>query len=173
MWTAHRVFVIHLSGMQGHRGAYLGLMVCASSGLTPVQVPAESKHSKPWWSHEVTQKHCRDRGWKRNCLSVSASPVESLERSLKMFPVLNCLFSYWFKDWILRDQNIGVFQISQGKQRGKNTQASLLYIMVFIIYLLCGFLFFLMSSGYMGALGLQVPWVITIYLHICRKVTFL
>lgn len=70
MWTAHRISVIHLSGMQRHRGAYLGLMVCASSGRTPVQVPAESKQSKPWCLHEGTQKHCRDRGCKRNCLSI-------------------------------------------------------------------------------------------------------
>lgn len=48
MWTAHRVFVIHLSAMQGHRGACLGLMLCASSGITPVHVPAESKQGKPW-----------------------------------------------------------------------------------------------------------------------------
>lgn len=32
VWAAHRVFVIHLGGMQGHRGACLGLMLCASSG---------------------------------------------------------------------------------------------------------------------------------------------
>lgn len=48
--------------------------------------------------------------------------------TLKMFPVLNWLFSYRFREWILRDLHaglsVGMFQIPQGRQREKNSPAS-------------------------------------------------
>lgn len=48
--------------------------------------------------------------------------------TLKMFPVLNWLFSYRFREWFLRDLHaglsVGMFQIPQGRQREKKTLAS-------------------------------------------------
>lgn len=125
--------MIHRSGMQGHGGACLGLMVCASSGITPVQVPARSKQSKACWSHMRSHESTADTEAVKGIVLWKVQ-----ENHIQDFPILNWLFSYWFKDWILRDLNVGVFQIPQGKQREENTQASLLCIMVFIISLLCG-----------------------------------
>lgn len=139
MWTAHRIFVIHLSGMQGHRGAYLGLMVCA-----------ESKQSKPWCLHEGTQKHCRDRGCKRNCLSIQLllwKVQEDHTPKLAVFILVPKIGSSGIKMLVC-------FRFLKVNREKKNTPVSLLCIMVLII--LCGFLFFLMSSGYVGALSLEV-----------------
>jgi len=81
--------------------------------------------------------------------------------TLKVFPVLNWLFSYRFREWILRDLHaglsVGMFQIPQGRQREKKRSSFLLYIMLFMLCLLLVFLFFLMLSGYVGTLTLEVP----------------
>lgn len=131
-------------------------VVCRLCGrITPVQVPAEIK---PWWSCMRSHKSTAETDVVKGIVHLFSFSCGRFRKiTLKTFPILNWLFSYWFKDWILRDLSVGVFQIPQRKQREKHTQASLLYIMVFIICLLCGFLFFLMSSGYVGTLSLEVP----------------
>lgn len=69
MWTAHRVFVIHLSGMQGPTWDW-----CCVPPLwqdnTCAGACREQTEQTMVELHEVTQKHCRDRGCKRNGLSI-------------------------------------------------------------------------------------------------------
>lgn len=79
----------------------------------------------------------------------------------KTFPVLNWLFSYQFREWILRDLhaglNVGMFQIPQGRQREKKHSSFLSYVILFVIYRLYVILFFQMSSDYVGTLIYKFP----------------
>lgn len=93
-------------------------VVCRLCGrITPVQVPAEIK---PWWSCMRSHKSTAETDVVKGIVHLFSFSCERFRKiTLKTFPILNWLFLYWFKDWILRDLSVGVFQIPQRKQRGK------------------------------------------------------
>lgn len=107
-------------------------------------------------------------GCKRHCISLSLfdflfrfSKERFRKLIRKMFPVLNWLFSYQFREWILRDLhaglNIGIFQIPQGRQREKKHFCFLSYVSLFIIYRLYVNSVLPDVIGLCGNFNLQVP----------------
>jgi len=157
---AHEVFAIHLKGMQRHRGACIGLMLCTNwicrrQCEFRVYGACRDVRVAVWLLFLQSMRSCKraadmvvikDFAYSLSYLILFRFSWESFKKIIyKRFPVLNWLFSYQFREWILKDLhaglNVGLVQVPQGRQREKKKHTCfLLYNILFIMCMLsCSF----------------------------------
>ncbi|XP_068516368.1 testis anion transporter 1 isoform X4 [Anas acuta] len=104
-----------------------------------------SLHGEPQTPQQNRRLHCR----------FSKERFRKLIR--KMFPVLNWLFSYQFREWILRDLhaglNIGIFQIPQGLLGIWLTRLPLPMVNCFLSTFCCSMLYVIFGTSHHISVG--------------------
>ncbi|XP_048781568.1 testis anion transporter 1 isoform X9 [Lagopus muta] len=129
---AYKVFAIHLKGMQRHRGACMGLVLCTSwicrrQSRFRVFSACRDLRVAMWLLFLQSMRSCKraaDMVVMKNFthslsyLILFRFSWESFKKIIyKRFPILSWLFSYQFREWILKDLhaglNVGLVQVPQ------------------------------------------------------------
>lgn len=132
LWISHRVFAVHLKGTR-RQGCPCRVHVRCQPDLQRADACVGSEGSP--WPARLWSTHCGDGALKGIACGFTYLLLSSFswgrfrKITLQMFPVLNWLFSYRFREWILRDLHaglsVGMVQVPQGRQREKNTPTSI------------------------------------------------